>query len=337
MPGQKTKRNLKRFILRSPLMSRAAKRLTRHLPRVFMYHRFSAEPDRLARKMDRKTFAWQLRQLKSGWNTLTLDAYLRNRRNNSDLRYCVILTVDDGYHDFFEVAFPLLKSYDMPATFFVTVNFVDQKTWLWHDRIWHALTHTPKSPEKFKFGNYTFTIQLTGRDALQETWSRMSDFCTGISDKEKWAFIKSLEDFLGIDCPVAPIPEFSAVTWEQLRQMQSSHIEIGSHSLNHPILTKVARKDLIAEIVESKTKLERRLDKTVNTFCYPNGRSSDFDPVAVNTLKQAGYRGAVTTEPPKAKDFDDYRIPRYGIGGDRTDFLWKLYGFEYLSATQYRM
>ena len=36
-----------------------------------------------------------------------------------------VVTVDDGYRDFYQYAYPELKRLNLPATFFVTVNFVD--------------------------------------------------------------------------------------------------------------------------------------------------------------------------------------------------------------------
>ena len=45
----------------------------------------------------------------------------------------VLLTVDDGYQDFYNLAFPILKKYEVPATVFFTTDFIDKRIWLWHD------------------------------------------------------------------------------------------------------------------------------------------------------------------------------------------------------------
>ena len=332
----KLKKKLKKIILWSPIISKAVRRLTSDIPRVFMYHRFSDAPDYLGRKIDKKTFEWQLSQLKTGWNTLALGDYIQKKKNRSNPRYCVIITVDDGYYDFFDVAFPVLKSCGIPATFFATVNFVDQKIWLWHDRIWYALTHTKKKLPNFKFMGHDFTFHHNGNDSVQKIWSRMSDFCIGISDKDKWLFIEQVEKYLDIAVPEQPIKEFRAVTWEQVREMLSGSIEIGSHTLNHPILTRVDRKQLSDEVLLSKVEIEKKLNTKVKTFCYPNGTRNDFDQNVITSVKEAGYEGAVTTELPKGRNFDNYRIPRYSAGSDKTEFLWKLYGFEYLTEARKR-
>jgi peptidoglycan/xylan/chitin deacetylase (PgdA/CDA1 family) len=46
---------------------------------------------------------------------------------NSLSKILLIVTVDDGYRDFAEVAMPLLKKYEVPATPFVTTRFVDRE------------------------------------------------------------------------------------------------------------------------------------------------------------------------------------------------------------------
>ena len=298
-----------------------------------MYHRFSVSPDYLGRKIDKKTFEWHLSIFKSRWNIMTLGDYIQRKKNKSNPRNCVIITVDDGYYDFFDIAFPVLKSCGIPATFFITLNFVDQKIWLWHDRLRYALTHTQKKSQNFTFMGTDFRFHLDGTDSVQEIWSRMSDFCIGISDKEKWLFIEQMEKYLDIAVPEQPIKEFRAVKWEQVREMLSGSIEIGSHTLNHPILTKVDRKQLLDEVLLSKVEIEKKINAKVRTFCYPNGTRNDFDQDVITSVKEAGYIGAVTTEMPKGRISDHYRIPRYSASNDKTDFLWKLHGFEYLPAT----
>jgi peptidoglycan/xylan/chitin deacetylase (PgdA/CDA1 family) len=326
----KTKKFIKQAILNTAILCKTARKMTRDVPRIFMYHRFAAEPDALGRKVDKKTLEWQLRHLKSGWNIMTLGDYLKRKQTKPIPRNCVVITADDGYLDFYEVAFPLLKSYGIPATLFVTVNFVDQKIWLWHDRLWFALMKTMKKVQGFNFKGVDFAVDLNGTASMLRTWSRMSAFCTAASDEEKWNFIHHVEKIFDSECPAQPVQEFKAVTWEQLVEMQNDKIEIGSHTLNHPILTKVSTKELHNEVLQSKRELEKKLETEIGSFCYPNGQETDFDETVIQKVKEAGYRGAVTTELPDGNDYGDYRIARYAAGNDQSDFLWKLNGFEYL-------
>ena len=71
----------------------------------------------------------------------------------------------------------------------------------------------------------------------------------------------------------------------QIDEMAKAGMEIGSHSLNHPDLTKISAEDLKNQLNESK------LD--ADTFCYPAGR---YNETVVKAVKEAGYVAAVTTK-----------------------------------------
>jgi peptidoglycan/xylan/chitin deacetylase (PgdA/CDA1 family) len=113
--------------------------------------------------------------------------------------------------------------------------------------------------------------------------------------------------------------------------MNEQGIEIGSHTLNHPILSKVRdERRLREEIVESREAIEERIRDRVATFCYPNGKPGDFDEKVVTVVKEAGYDGAVVTAGVFSQDL--FRIPRIGVISDKTDFLWKACGLENLTG-----
>jgi peptidoglycan/xylan/chitin deacetylase (PgdA/CDA1 family) len=88
--------------------------------------------------------------------------------------------------------------------------------------------------------------------------------------------------------------DYAAATWDQLREMNQAGIEIGSHTVTHPILTNVDDEQLRYELVSSKSRLESELNSPVTLFCYPNGTYDDRVEAAV---RDAGYKLAVTTIP----------------------------------------
>ena len=77
-------------------------------------------------------------------------------------------------------------------------------------------------------------------------------------------------------------------------ELQRLGMEIGSHSMSHPKLNKIAVKDLNDEIVSSKSMLEDQLGSEVKSFCYPKGR---YNQTILETVRIAGYVGACTTIP----------------------------------------
>jgi peptidoglycan/xylan/chitin deacetylase (PgdA/CDA1 family) len=75
--------------------------------------------------------------------------------------------------------------------------------------------------------------------------------------------------------------------------MESTGIEIGSHTVTHPVLTRVAADRLRHELEQSRSRLEDMLGHPVTMFCYPNGA---YDRTVRNAVARAGYRLAVTSD-----------------------------------------
>lgn len=99
--------------------------------------------------------------------------------------------------------------------------------------------------------------------------------------------------------------------WKELREMSDSGlISVECHTKSHPWLPQISvdEKKLYEEIVLSKNILEKGLNKKVGYICYPNG---GFNDLVKETARNAGYKGAFTTNPTRYSDIGDiYAIRR---------------------------
>ena len=319
---------IKKRLVNYTLFFRAASWITRRSPRIFMYHRFS--PDASTRgKIDETTFKWQIEVLSKRWNVMTLGDYLGIvRKGESPPPYTVVLTIDDGYRDFYLYAYPWLKKYSLPATFFPTVYFINGK-WLWWDRINYSLENTKKKDFSFVFSGKSFDLDMSTAKKKESSWLKLSDFCVDVDNDVKWVFISELEKGLEVKMPSSPPEEYMAVSWEELKELHGNGIEIGSHTLNHPIVSRISEETLKDELLISKARLEEFLDSEIISFCYPNGKPDDLNSAVCGQVEKAGYKGAVVSYN-RISEFDPYRIPRMGVDTDRDEFLWKLSGMETL-------
>lgn len=73
------------------------------------------------------------------------------------------------------------------------------------------------------------------------------------------------------------------------RQEIAKHHEIGSHTLRHPLLTRIALGLARAEIYRSKDYLEQEFGRPITAFCYPRGYAN---PEIQQLVKEAGYTHA---------------------------------------------
>lgn len=106
-------------------------------------------------------------------------------------------------------------------------------------------------------------------------------------------------------------PEGRLLNADELREMQDSGMEIGSHSASHPRLTRLDDAQLRQELVRSKAVLEDLLGNPVGSFAYPYG---DWDARCAEAVQQAGYAAACTTEAGWAlRDKTPYQLRRLTV------------------------
>jgi peptidoglycan/xylan/chitin deacetylase (PgdA/CDA1 family) len=118
----------------------------------------------------------------------------------------------------------------------------------------------------------------------------------------------------------------NALTWEQIREMSDAGVDIQSHALTHPFLTKRKHRSmgdaqygewLRKELAESKRILEKEAGKKVQFIAYPYG---DYDDRVAAAAAKAGYTAALTCDFGRVKKGSDpLKMKRFVID-DRMDF-----------------
>ncbi len=258
---------------------------------ILTYHRFG-EDDSGTRTTGR-LFASQLEYLCRHYNVVPLSSIAERIANNEELiPYSVVITIDDGYSDAYEIAYPLLRRYGLPATLFVVTDFVDGESWIWTDKLrFLALYSGTKEVEVTVDGR---RLRLGGmeRKARLQAAGRINELLKLVPNVVKEEVINRFADGFDLPIPDCATEEFGAISWKQAREMSANQIEIGSHTVTHPILTQVNDDQLCRELIESKTRIENVLGNEARLFCYPNG---NFDSRVQSAAERAGYLCAVTT------------------------------------------
>jgi peptidoglycan/xylan/chitin deacetylase (PgdA/CDA1 family) len=80
------------------------------------------------------------------------------------------------------------------------------------------------------------------------------------------------------DWPTQPrnmgIPFLELMRWSEVRQIAQAGITIGCHTVNHPRLPRLSEAEIEVELRVSRTEIEDRIGKTVDTFAYPYGETT---------------------------------------------------------------
>ena len=112
---------------------------------------------------------------------------------------------------------------------------------------------------------------------------------------------------------------------ETIKELGTHDIIFGSHTMTHPLLTRLDRSCQAREILDSKRALEDLLGQEVKYFCYPVG---DYDNDVVALVRDAGYKAAFTCDRGAATSAEDpLMLPRKAIsfGDSLMGYFWKLH------------
>ena len=258
---------------------------------ILMYHRFSREAH--PHKISGGEFAAHLEYLAGHNRVLPLTDVVEYLQNGKSLpSNTTAITIDDGYADTYEIAFPLLKKNQMPATVYAVTDFLDGKCWLWTDLMRYILAHTEKENIAIEFENDKIESVLRGDLQRLEIAGRINSHLKKMPDDLKDKKLREIAASLAVKIPENPVKDYAPLSWEQAREMDAENARIESHTVRHPILTNIAADDLDFELKNSKKRLEEFLERNVEHFCYPNG---SLNKNVQNAVKNAGYKSATTT------------------------------------------
>jgi len=327
-------RNIKSNLIRwfGPFgIYQCARLMTRSHPRILMYHRFSnySHDGRLGASQ----FERQISILKRDFNIIPLSELVKAFKDKSPLtKNSIVITIDDGYLDFYQYAYPILKKYNVPATLYVTSGFVDRLLWLWPDRVTFIIAKTVCDTYSFPF--HSEASQRIYNPSIEkpygDLWNDVVQYCLSVSDIEKNIFLEKFANDLGVFVPSVPIDDYSAVTWDQLREMNDNGIDIGAHSITHPAMSKVATENLYIEIADCKTRIESELGHDVSNFCYPNGQPADYNSSVISAVKNAGFKSATVAYVDNNPFCSLFELRRHSVGDGMFHFYKVIYGVEAL-------
>ena len=259
---------------------------------VLTYHRFTDTPR--PGRTSAADLAEQLDYLTAHYNVLPLSTVERSLREHQRLPSATAaITIDDGYADFHDIAWPILQRRKLPATVFAVTDFVDRKRWIWTDKVPFLIARTRAERLSVTVAGQRLEAALKRDSSRRGLASRINAILKNEPDDVKDEQIELLARQCGITLPALPPADYGACTWNQLRAMESSGIDVGSHTVTHPILTRVPEDRLRRELEESRRRLEEMLGHAVTLFCYPNG---GYNRIVRDGVGRAGYRLAVTSD-----------------------------------------
>jgi peptidoglycan/xylan/chitin deacetylase (PgdA/CDA1 family) len=225
----------------------------------------------------------------------------------------VLLTFDDGYRDNFDEALPILTRHGLPATFFVTTRFLDDRRMPWWDEIaWMVRSSTRSELPASAQIDRTLSLATEARrktaSALIELYKRLPRESTG-------AFMDSVAEATGSGRHHGDDEE-SWMTWDDVRKLRASGMHVGGHTVNHPLLAGLSPDEQEEEIVGCKKRVEVELGEPMRYFAYPYGGRDSFDDHTTRCLAGHGVELAFSfySGYQRFDEWNPYDVRRRGLG-----------------------
>jgi len=251
-------------------------------------------------------FGLQMRALSEQFTPLPLGEAVARLASGSLPARAVCVTFDDGYADNAEIALPILRKFRMPATFFIATGYLDGGR-MFNDTVTEAI-RACAAPTLDLASLGLGTVALDSVAAKRAAIAKLLPVLKYMPAPERASWANRLADTAGI-----PGRSNLMMREEQVRELHAAGMEIGAHTVTHPILLNTAPDAARREIVESGRRLAEILRQPISLFAYPNGKPGvDYGAEHVAMVRDAGYSTAVSTGWGVATaQSDRFQLPRF--------------------------
>lgn len=267
--------------------------------------------------LDAGVFRRQMAYLKDHFTLLPLSDALDLLEKDALDEPSAAITFDDGFQNNFDVAFPILQAYQVPATIYLTTDLIGTDATVWFTRLLIALQATRCESLSWQEKIYPLKGPLQRAETSALLQRALKPFPAGRLEEELAGIERRLR--VPVNPAVAAGSPFRMLGHEAIRVMgDSGLIEFGAHTRTHAILSKLTSEEKEAQIRQSVHHVETLTGKRCQSFAYPNGGQDDFDPESQRILREAGVFRAVTMLPGAncSGKVDSLEIHRYPIGAD---------------------
>ncbi|PID43534.1 MAG: hypothetical protein CSB48_05580 [Proteobacteria bacterium] len=278
---------------------------------ILIYHQILPERDFMRSfEPTADEFEGQMAAIKRHMTPVSLKEGIGGLQDGSLPKDAIAVTFDDGYENNYTVALPILQKHQIPATFFIASDFIDGGI-MWNDMVLETIRLLEPGTYNFDDSNLP-SFRITDDNSRFTEAVNMLTKLKHLPFQERKQAVERLAQELSRINKI--LPGNIMMTSSQLRALSDADgMEIGGHTLSHPILTRVSMEEAERQISHNKSVLEEITGKTLESFAYPNGKpDTDYDRSVRDLVQKAGYKIAVTTSHGVAQAGENpFEHPRY--------------------------
>ncbi len=305
---------------------------------ILLYHRVGespTDPQQLA--VTPAHFAEHLQVLRDYGRAIPLRQLSDALRERSPLCGNPVLTFDDGYADNLHYAKPLLERYDTPATVFVTSGRVGTDGEFWWDDLDRLLLQPGTVPntlrldldgssyhwqldeashydeEAFRRNRGWSALEASDPGSRQRVYRSLCALLRPLPEELRRTAQAELQAWAGSTANGRP--SHRTLSEDEVRRLADGGlVEIGAHTVSHPVLSALSERAQKQEITESRSRLEAILGHPVESFAYPYGTRADYLTATAHIAREAGFTSACSNfEGIIGANTDPYQLPRFVV------------------------
>lgn len=265
------------------------------LATIFMLHRVHPfEDNKLLpnenMKVSPKFLEKFIVKLKSkGYEFISLDRLYEILKNGEKVEKQIIFTLDDGYEDNYEIAYPIFKKYNVPFAVYITTSFPEKKAILW----WYILEDLIIENSEIVLFDDSKYICKTEEEKI-DTFLKIREII--ISFKQENFLEKLNELFVNYKIDWFLKCDELAMSWDEIKKLSEDEIvTIAGHTKNHYALNRLIKDGVIKEIVEANELIESKINKKIEHFAYPFGSRNEIGQREFDIIKSLNFKTVTTT------------------------------------------
>ena len=248
---------------------------------ILSLHRISDESDYFFEPIRPSVFENFVKHIRKHYKIISFDE-LSEIKKKSAGNY-LILTFDDGYHDFYEYALPILAKYNLPSNHNIVNECANENLPIWTHRFNHLFNHCRINKIDLKFCLNEKDLEI---GLFDNNWNRfhLQVFLSllKIKKQQRLEILTEKENLLStsLTCRM--------MNWKEIAECSDNRVEIGSHTYSHDSIPTITDDEILTfEIAASKIEIENKIKKSVKILALPNGQG---DEKINKIVRNSGYK-----------------------------------------------
>ena len=226
--------------------------------------------------------------LDKGYDFISLDELYDILKSKKSTKKKIVFTLDDGYKDNYELAYPIFKKYDVPFTIYVTTSFPNKSVILW----WYILEDLILENDFLIVDEKKYICRT-----MEEKNRVFLEVRRVILALEQRDLLNQLNKiFVNYDIDWFSRNNELCMSWDEIKILSKDSLcTIAGHTVNHYVFHKLNDKEIITEIVDANKEIEKEIEKKVEHFAYPFGSINEVKIRELKIVEKLQFKTVTTT------------------------------------------